>query len=194
MLRKSFVIMFIVPLALCSCGGRATETLRPGARPSTVGAAPPGAYAESTTPAACPTKATRKFAKTRFVANAGLAAGAFKRYIYTPYRNNAFKSGAPDQKKAIIKAGLAGAFALDQLRRAKNNVMADPTLCKVLAGPVTKLSALTKSMVDKLKKGQIDPSDIGSVSGGIEGFRKTAGGAGAGFKDRTPPAGVIGGG
>jgi hypothetical protein len=193
MLRRSFVviIMSIVPLALCSCGGRTTETLRPGV--------PPGAYVEpaaptaSATPAACPTKPTRKFAKTRFVVNAGLAAGAFKRYIYTPYRNNAFKAGAPDQKKAIIKAGVAGVFVLDQLRRAKNNVMADPTLCKALAGPITKLSALTKTMVDKLKKGQFDPSDIGSVSSGIEGFRKTATGAGAGFKDQAPPAGVVGG-
>jgi hypothetical protein len=186
MLRKSFVIMSIasiVPLTLCSCGGSSTE------------AAPPASIlsAQTATPTACPTKATRKFAKTRFVVNAGLAAGAFKRYIYTPYRNNAFKKGATGQKKAIAKAAVAGVFVADQLRRAKNNIMADPLLCKTLAGPVTTLSAMAKSLVGKLKKGQADPTDIGSFSSGVEGFRKTAGSAGAGFKDRTPPAGAVGG-
>lgn len=192
------VAVSVMLLALSACGGRSPETVgRPAARASALGApAAPGAYAEPAapaTPVACPTKATRKFAKTRFVANAGLAAGAFKRYIYTPYKNNAFKANAPHRKKAIVKAAAAGIFALDQLRRAKNNAMADPTLCKALIGPISKLSALARAQVDKLKKGQVDPTGIGALSGGIEGFRKDAGDAGAGFKDRTPPAGAVGG-
>jgi hypothetical protein len=194
MLRKSFVIMSIVPLALTSCGGTSTERSRPavaGAPAATQSV--PGVYRESAMPAVCPAKATRKFVKTRFVINAGLASGTFKHYIYTPYRNNAFKEGAPGRKKAIVKAGAAGLFVLDQLRRAKNNVMADPTLCKVLASPLIALTGTAAAMTGKFKKGQADPSDIGSFSNGIEGFRHKAGGVGAGFQDKTPPAGEIGG-
>ncbi len=196
MLRTYSIVISVMLLALMACGSHSAQTTRPGAS-GAAAAAPsttaPGAYGAAATPVTCPTKATRKFAKTRFVANAGLAAGAFKRYIYTPYKKGAFKSGAHGRKRAIAKAAVAAAFTLDQLRRAKNNVKADPTLCRALTSPIGKLSALATAMVARLKKGDADPSQIGSFDGGLEGFRKDAGSAGAGFKDRTPPAGSIGG-
>lgn len=198
MLRTYSTVISVMMLALTACGSHSAQTMRPGAA-SAAATAPsaaangPGAAGEAATPTACPTKATRKFAKTRFVANAGLAAGAFKRYVYTPYKNNAFKAGAPGRKRAIVKAAASAVFVLDQLRRAKNNVQADPTLCKALTGPIGKLSAAAMALVAKLKKGDADPAQIGSFDGGLEGFRKDAGGAGARFQDRTPPAGSIGG-
>src|SRR5689334_11182724 len=107
MLRKTFVIIPVVLLALAGCSNKSKDAAVTGAQgqPS-VGApaAPPAPPAATATPMSCPTAATRKFAKTRFVANAGLAAGAFKRYIYTPYQAGAFKSGAHGQKRAIVKA------------------------------------------------------------------------------------------
>ncbi|MCO6010111.1 hypothetical protein NE236_34605 [Actinoallomurus purpureus] len=186
-------------LALSGCGGgtksrpavQAPANGAPTGAPGVSGA--PGAYGQTATPAACPAKATRKFAKTRFITNAGLAAGTFKRYIYTPYKNGAFKGGAPKRKRAIVKAAAAAVFAFDQLRRAKTNAQSDPTLCKVLIGPIDKLSASMKDLAGKLKGGQADPAEIGSVAGGIEGFRKDAGGAGAGFQDKAPPASAVGG-
>lgn len=196
MLRTYSVVISVMMLALTACGSHSAQTMRPEApkaATSAPAAAAPGAEGETAAPAACPTKATRKFAKTRFVVNAGLAAGAFKRYIYTPYRNNAFKQGAPGRKRAIVKAAAAAVFVLDQLRRAKTNVQADPTLCKALTGPLGKLSMAATALVAKLKKGDADPTQIGSFDSGLEGFRKDAGGAGAGFQDRTPPAGAIGG-
>ena len=42
----------------------------------------------------CPTSNTVKFAKTKFVADAALAGGAFKRYIYTPAKDGKLKKGA----------------------------------------------------------------------------------------------------
>jgi hypothetical protein len=198
MLRRPVVAVSVMLLVLSACGGTSPETMgRPAARASALGApAAAGAYAEPATPVtpvACPTKATRKFAKTRFITNAGLAAGAFKRYIYTPYKNGAFQSGAPKRKRAIVKAAAAGVFAFDQLRRAKNNAQADPTLCKVLIGPIDKLSASMKDLAGKLKGGTADAAEIGGIAGGIEGFRKDAGSAGAGFQDKTPPASAVGG-
>jgi hypothetical protein len=196
MLRKTFVIIPIVLLALAGCSNTKTkETAQTGAAPTVGAPAAPGAATptDTATPQACPTAATRKFAKTRFIANAGLAAGAFKRYIYDPYRKGAFKSGAPGRKRAIVKAAAAGLFALDQLRRAKANVQADPTLCRTLSAPLAHLSALMSVAVAKLKKGEVDPSALGAASGALEQTRSTAGGAGAGFKDKNVPSNMIGG-
>lgn len=195
MLRKTFVIIPIILLALTGCSSKSKDAAVTGAA-TTAGA--PGAPAATptngeTTPRACPTAQTRKFAKTRFITNAGLAAGAFKRYIYSPYRNGSFKSGAKGQKRAIVKAAAAGLFTLDQIRRARANVQADPTLCKMLSAPMQKLSAVMKGMVDKLRKGEIDPSAIGAASGALEQTRGTAGSAGAGFKDKNVPGNMIGG-
>src|ERR671937_881769 len=108
MLRKTFVIIPIILLALSGCSSKSKDAAVTGAAP-TVGApaAPATTPADTSTPQACPTAQTRKFAKTRFITNAGLAAGAFKRYILTPYKNGAFKSGAPKQKRSIVKAGVA---------------------------------------------------------------------------------------
>jgi hypothetical protein len=194
MLRKTFIIIPIILLALAGCSSKSKDAAVTGAGP-TVGAptAPATPPADSATPQACPTAQTRKLAKTRFVANAGLAAGAFKRYIYTPYRQGSFKSGAKGQKRAIVKAAAAGLFSLDQLRRARTNVQADPGLCKVLSAPLRHLSTTMKGMVDKLKRGEIDPATIGAASGALEQTRSTAGSAGAGFKDKDVPSNMIGG-
>ena len=193
MLRKTIVIIPVILLALNGCSSKSKDTAATGAQNTSIGAPAATAPAGAPSPAACPTAATRKFAKTRFIANAGLAAGAFKRYIYSPYREGTFKSGAAGRKRAIVKAAAAGLFTLDQLRRAKANINADPTLCRSLRAPAEKLSAIISGLVAKLKRGQVDPTDLAAGAGGIEGFRKTAGSAGAAFKDKDVPAGMIGG-
>ncbi|WP_433179242.1 hypothetical protein [Actinoallomurus sp. CA-150999] len=184
----------LLPLAGCGGGTKSRQEAQPpaAAAPNTTTTAP-GANEQNAAPAACPTKSTRKFAKTRFITNAGLAAGTFKRYIYTPLRSGAFSAGAPKRKRSIAKAALAAVFAFDQLRRAKTNAQSDPTLCKVLIGPIDKLSASMHDLAGKLKGGNADPTEIGSVGDGIEGFRRDAGSAGAGFQDKTPPASAVGG-
>jgi hypothetical protein len=42
----------------------------------------------------CPTSNTKSFAKTKFVLHAGLAFGAFHRYLYKPYQAGTFNKGA----------------------------------------------------------------------------------------------------
>ena len=194
MLRKTFIIIPIILLALYGCSSKSKDATVTGAGP-TVGAptAPAAPPADTATPQACPTAQTRKLAKTRFITNAGLAAGAFKRYIYSPYRKGSFKSGAQGQKRAIVKAAAAGLFTLDQLRRAKANVQADPGLCKVLSAPMTRLSTTMKGMVDRLRRGEVDPTSIGAASGALEATRGSASSAGAGFKDKNVPSNMIGG-
>lgn len=186
MLRRSFVVIPILVLALFSA---CTTTKAPDAGPPAVGVAPEQPAAEQT----CPATSTRRFAKTRFVTNAGLAAGAFHRYIYRPFRAGAFKSGTHGQKKSIVKASLAGVFALDQLRRAKNNVQADPRLCRTLSAPISRLSNSIRGLTDNMKHGNADATQMASTRGALEGFRSTAGSAGAGFTDKNVPPSMIGG-
>jgi hypothetical protein len=197
MLRKTSIIIPIILLALAGCSSKPKDTAVTGVQAPSVGApaaqAPAAPPTASATPFACPTAATRKFAKTRFIANAGLAAGAFHRYIYAPHQKGAFKSGAQGQKRSIIKATAAGLFALDQLRRAKANVEASPGLCRVLAAPMTRLQSALQTLVAKFKRGEVDPSTIGAASGALEQTRGAAGSAGAGFKDKNVPANMIGG-
>jgi hypothetical protein len=45
---------------------------------------------------------------------------------------------------------------------------------------------MAQSAAGKFKQGAADPSTIGSLSGGIEGFHQQAGSPGAGFHDQTP--------
>lgn len=65
--------------------------------------------------------AKQKLAKTRFVANAGLAAGATYQWIVKPYRNGKFKKGADGRTFALVKAGLAGAFAYNRLKHSRRS-------------------------------------------------------------------------
>lgn len=193
MLRKTFVIIPIILLALSGCSSKSRDAAVTGAAPTVGAPAAPATPTDTATPQACPTAQTRKLAKTRFITNAGLAAGAFHRYIYSPYRKGAFKSGAKGQKRAIVKAAAAGLFVLDQLRRARTNIHADPTLCKALSAPMQRLTTAMKGLVDKLKRGQVDPSAIGMASGALEQTRGSAGSVGAGFKDKDVPSNMIGG-
>ncbi|MFC4912503.1 hypothetical protein [Actinomadura gamaensis] len=138
-------------------------------------------------PGVCPSKATKKFAKTRFVGDAGLAFGAFHRWIYKPYKAGTFKSGADGRKKAIVKAAAAGAFSVNRLNAARKMVNADPTLCGALKKPLDSLWNSLSGLTGKLKSGNADPSEIGSIGGAIDSFRQQAGKNGADIKDKNPP-------
>jgi hypothetical protein len=179
MFRKTIVVIPLFVL-LTACAGHApVRSHREG--PPVGGASPTVSPASTATPTACPTKPTRGFAKTRFVANAGLALGAFQRYIYKPYRDGRFKANASGRKRAMITAALAGLFVADQLRRARDNVRADPGLCRVLAAPLDKLVSAVSALADRFKRGQIDDAGIAAVTGGLAGFQQSATKAGAGF-------------
>ncbi|MDX6742025.1 hypothetical protein [Actinocorallia sp. A-T 12471] len=146
----------------------------------TVTASPTGA-------AACPTAATKKFAKTRFVADAGLAFGAFNQWILKPYNAGGFNADAPKRKRTIAKAVAAGAFSLNRLNAARKMINADPTLCKTLKAPVEALWATASAAIEKVKTG--DTSGISDASSALENMRQQAKDDGINIKDRQPPNG-----
>ncbi|GAA0436469.1 hypothetical protein [Streptomyces luteireticuli] len=129
----------------------------------------------------------QKFAKTRFVANAGLAAGAAYKWIVKPYRAGSFKKGADGRTGALVKAGLAGAFTYNRLKAATKNAQGDPTLAKALV-PVTAGIDSLKSLGTKLRKGEANDNDVNSVDKVIGQVKDAGKSAGAPVTDKEPSA------
>ncbi|MFD7609609.1 hypothetical protein [Streptomyces sp. NPDC059828] len=135
----------------------------------------------------------QKYAKARFVANAGLAAGATYQWIIKPYRAGTFKQGAEGRKLALVKAGLAGTFAYNRLRAAVNNAKADPLLSKAVA-PLTAGIDSLKELGSKLRKGQASDADIASAQNVIQDVKDAGQSVGATVKEQVPSVGQLSGG
>ncbi|MBB2746086.1 UNVERIFIED_ORG: hypothetical protein FHR35_005949 [Microbispora rosea subsp. rosea] len=167
---------------LVGCGGGTTTTPASGGAAAAGPAAlvtPTAAESEYNSP--CPTGGNvKKFAKTRFALHAGLALGAFHRYIYKPLRSGGFRAGAEKRKRTIAKAAIAGAFALHQLKVAKSFATANPSLCRAVEGVNSRFAALT----GKLRNGTATPADIDAGKASIDGLQRDAAKTGYKFKEQ----------
>ncbi|MFE2877127.1 hypothetical protein ACFXG6_22575 [Streptomyces roseus] len=149
--------------------------------------------AAAATPAPTTSAQKQKFAKTRFVANAGLAAGATYQWIVKPYREGKFKKGAKGRTFALVKAGLAGAFAYNRLKAAADNAKGDPLLSKAVA-PLTASIESLKGLGSKLRKGDASDADLTSLQNVISGVKEAGSGAGATVTDKVPSLSQLSGG
>ncbi len=145
---------------------------------------------EAAAPSASSSAERQKFAKTRFVANAGLAAGATYQWIVKPFRAGKFKKGADGRRIALVKAGLAGAFTYNRLKAATKNAQGDPALAKAVAPLTAGIDAL-KDLPSKLRKGESTDSIVNSFDGVIDSVKDAGKGAGAEVKDKVPSAGEL---
>ncbi|MFD4608508.1 MULTISPECIES: hypothetical protein [unclassified Streptomyces] len=123
------------------------------------------------------------FAKTRFVANAALAAGATYEWIVKPYKQGKFKKGAPHRKGTFVKAALAGAFTYNRLKAAVRNAKGDPLLSKALA-PINSAINDLKGLPAKLRHG--DTSAVGDYSNVINKVKGAGSSAGAPVHNQIP--------
>jgi hypothetical protein len=98
------------------------------------------------------------FAKTKFVLHAGLAFGAFHRYVYTPFRNGGFTPPL-SHKAAIVKAGVAALFVYHELKLALVDARSSPLLAK-LVSPLTALQTKLNALRQGLSGGHLDSSSI----------------------------------
>jgi hypothetical protein len=151
-----------------------------------------GTASSSASPSATSSAEAQKFAKTRFVANAGLAAGATYQWIVKPYRAGKFKKGAEGRTFALVKAGLAGGFAYNRLKAALVDAKGDPLLSKAVA-PLTAGIESLKGLGNKLRKGEAGEGDIGAFEGVINGIKDAGKSAGAEVKDKVPTTSQLGG-
>lgn len=175
------------------CGGATRTSTSPAAVPTTssgattgtTGATGPtdGSSTSSTSAdpnapidATCPTANTTAFAKTKFVAHAGLAFGAFHRYIYKPYQAGSFKSGQSGRVVAFVKAGASALFIKREIRLASEDVKANPSLCKAIAAPLAQVGNSISGAVDRLKNG--DASGITAAQSAVTGVESRSTGSG----------------
>ncbi|MCX4980607.1 hypothetical protein [Streptomyces sp. NBC_00572] len=145
------------------------------------------------TPTASSSFEQQKLAKTRFVANAGLAAGAAYQWIVKPYREGKFKKGADGRTFALVKAGLAGAFTYNRLKAAVNNAKGDPLLSKAVA-PLTAGIESLKELGTKLRKGEVGDADVGAFESVINSVKDAGKSAGAEVVEKVPSASQLSGG
>ncbi|MCX2179575.1 hypothetical protein KV205_03380 [Streptomyces sp. SKN60] len=186
--RRAAVALFLSGALLtttAACGGDSSQSMTTSAdATATVAAAAPSASASFE---------QQKLVKTRFVANAGLAAGATYQWIIKPYRAGKFKKGADGRTFALVKAGLAGAFTYNRLKAAVNNAKGDPLLSKAVAPLSAGIESL-KSLATKLRKGEVTDADVGSFESVINGVKDAGKSAGAEVVDKVPSASQLSGG
>jgi len=128
-----------------------------------------------------------KFAKTKFVLHTGLAIGAFRRWIYKPWKAGTFKKGADGRTKALVKAAAAGAFTANELRLARNAALSDDKL----RGLGDKMGTLTKQaqqLVPGLKDGNLSLGEIGALAAGLGSLTALANQLGVNVKERNVPS------
>lgn len=170
------VLVAVLALVLVtSCGGSSSSS-SPSANGSTVSASD-----DPELDGTCPTDGnSRAFAKTRFALHAGLALGAFHRYIYKPLKNGGFREGADKRKRTFAKAAIAGVFVVHEVKVANGFAQANPTLCA--AGQ--RLSTTFSTLTDKLRNGTATEADINSAETAFTGLSQTARQGGFDFSER----------
>ncbi|MGI5454365.1 hypothetical protein ACQEWB_14550 [Streptomyces sp. CA-249302] len=186
-MRRLFVALTLCCALLAgatACGNSGTDAAQDTA--AVVAAA-------ADTPSPTTSAERQKFAKTRFVANAGLAAGATYQWIVKPWKAGKFKKGTKGRRFALVKAGLAGAFAYNRLKAATRNAQGDPTLSKALAPLSAGIDAL-KDLPSKLRKGDSTDDTVGSFDDIINKVKDAGKSAGAEVTDQVPSAGQLTGG
>jgi hypothetical protein len=121
------------------------------------------------------------FAKTKFLLHTGIAAGAFYRYIYNPWRAGTFKQGAPGRKKALAKAAASGLVVVHELRTAARDAQCDGPALKTLARPMTAAVAAATTL-SALSSGGV--GSIGAAGTAFEHLKSAASAAGATITQR----------
>ena len=99
------------------------------------------------------TSTTVKLAKTKFVLHAGLAFGAFHRWIYKPIKAGDLRHPF-SHKLTTIKAALAAAFVYHELKLALAAAQGSPTLSKLVA-PITSLQSKIQGLGSSVKSGDV---------------------------------------
>jgi hypothetical protein len=135
-------------------------------------------------PAAGSSTSTTHFAKTKFVLHAGLAFGAFHRWIYKPAK--AGELSHPFRHPLVAtKAALAAAFTYHELKLALADAQADPTLSKLVA-PITALQNKLHGVEGSVKSGGTSAADASSLDGAVSSIKSQAASDGQTISEQEP--------
>jgi hypothetical protein len=164
---RAAALLLVLALATAGCGSRTVATTGPDGQRTT-----------RTVP-------NIHFAKSKFVLHAGLALGAFHRYISKPLQKGAFGAGAPHRLRTIVKAGTAALFAVHELRMAREDALADDRL-RPLAERVERLLGRLTHLGAGLKRGSLDASAILASAGTADALSTASSALGIGIKEIAP--------
>jgi len=139
--------------------------------------------------ASCPTSNSKSFVKTRFVTDVGGTLFLMNRYMLAPYRAGKFTKGAAGRTSALVKAGVAVATSTKLLKNAQSNAKANPTLCKTVSGPLTKLTNGLGGLVGGLKSGSLSGGTVSGISGLLGSVKSGATKAGVPVTEQQVPLG-----
>lgn len=148
----------VLGLLGAGCGGGTTKTTT-------------NAHGQTTVTCSIP------FAKTKFLLHAGVAAGAFYRYIYNPYRAGTFKSGAPGRKAALVKAAATTVLVVHELKVASRDAQCDGAALKKLASPLGSVLGAVGSL--KAIEAGSGLGAIGAAAAAFDKLKTASAGAGA---------------
>lgn len=192
-MRRLFVIpALVLSLLVAGCGGSSTKSTTGAGASSSSGqtaAATAGdtAAAAGTSSTDCPSDNTRSFAKTRFVADVGGALFLANRYVLQPYKAGKFTKGASGRTVALIKAATAVAATTKLLKNAQTNAKANPTLCKAVSGPLSKLTNAMGGLTSGLKSGSLPTGALAGIGGLLGTVKSAAGKAGIPVNEQSVP-------
>ena len=159
-------VLILLSLAIVGCGSSST---------SSAGQAAAGSGGATS---------TTKFAKTKFVLHAGLAFGAFHRWIYKPAKAGTLTHPLQHPLTAA-KAALAAAFVYHEVKLALADAQADPTLSKLVA-PITDLQNKLHSLAGSVKSGGASAGDVTGLDSIISSIKDQASSAGQTITEQTP--------
>ncbi|HST54990.1 MAG TPA: hypothetical protein VLJ42_03720 [Solirubrobacteraceae bacterium] len=128
---------------------------------------------------------TVHFAKTRFLLHAGLAFGAFHRYVYKPFKAGSFAHPL-QHKLALVKAGAAALFVVHEVRKARDAAQGSPALLKLFS-PLDALAGTLTGVAAGLKSGHLDAPSIESAKSAVDSIKGDAASAGAAVTEHAPP-------
>jgi hypothetical protein len=165
-------VLGVLALATVGCGSSKSSATSSAAAPA------------SATTTSASTTATTKLAKTKFVLHAGLAFGAFHRWVYKPAKAGEL-SHPLEHKLTALKAGLASLFVYHEMKLALADAQADPTLSKLVA-PITALQNKFHSLADSVKSGGASPADVTGIDSSISSLKSQASSAGQSITEQTP--------
>jgi len=170
-------VVCVLALAAVGCGSSSSS-------PTTSAAATAGTTTTAAAASATSTTSTTKFAKTKFVLHAGLAFGAFHRWIYKPAKAGEL-SHPLEHKFTTVKAALAAAFVYHELKLALADAQADPTLSKLVA-PITDLQNKLHGLTGTVKSGGASAADVSGLDSTISSIKGQAAAAGQTITEQTP--------
>jgi hypothetical protein len=138
----------------------------------------------SSAPASASTTSTTKLAKTKFVLHAGLAFGAFHRWIYKPAKAGDLTHPL-QHKLTTLKAALAATFVYHELKLTLADAQANPTLSKLVA-PITALQTKLHDLGGSVKSGGASAADVDGLDSTISSIKGLASSAGQPITEQTP--------